>query len=69
MNNHNFSYDVLNVHKQCIKPGDTILHNGNLLTVCKNDITKSAFMGISLFGDNYKCGYQTVKKVINLRRH
>ena len=52
------------VHKSLIQSGDTILHNGKMMTVCKRDITRCSFMGICIFGDSYKSGYQLVKKMI-----
>jgi hypothetical protein len=58
--------ETKDVHISQIKVGDTIIHNGVLTTVCKNNITYSQFMGISLFGYNYKCGNQLVTKVIKL---
>lgn len=58
------NYRVNEVHISCIKSGDTIIHNdGKLTTVCISNIKKDSFMGITLFGDSYKLGYQLVKKV------
>lgn len=56
------------VHKSFIESGDTILHNGQATTVSKKDITRTEFFGISLFGDSYMCGYQTVKR-LKLNNH
>lgn len=44
-----------------IKAGDTILHNGEIATVCNNNIKYDSFIGYSLFGDSYKLN---TKKVI-----
>ena len=44
-----------------IKAGDTILHNGEITTVCNNNIKYDSFLGYSLFGDSYKLN---TKKVI-----
>ena len=58
------NYRVTEVHISCIKSGDTIIHNdGKLTTVCKNNIKRDSFMGITLFGDSYKLGYQLVKRI------
>ena len=47
-----------------IKQGDTIKHNGVLTTVCKKDIKYCSFIGYTIFGDSYKCGYKPVIKII-----
>jgi hypothetical protein len=58
------NYTIQNVHISTIKAGDTIEHNNEIVTVGKSNIKHSEFMGISIFGDCYKLGYQKVKKVI-----
>jgi hypothetical protein len=45
-----------------IKPGDTVIHNGEVKTVCPKDI-KYNNGDITLFGDSYKCGYVSVTLV------
>jgi len=61
-------YGIKEVHKSKIRVGDVILwHDGSLKTVCRENITHSNFMGICLFGDSFRLGYQKVKKVINLK--
>lgn len=56
------------VNKEDIQIGDTILcKDGILRTVCRNNITNVGFMGLCLFGDSYRVGYEKVKKVINLK--
>lgn len=54
---------IQDTHISIIRSGDTVLHNGKVITVCNNDI-KSGFMGITLFGDSYRSGRVPVKKVI-----
>lgn len=49
------------VHISTIKPGDTIIHNGHIVTVCKQNIRYSPLMGKTLWGDSYKLGYKPVK--------
>lgn len=58
------NYTIQNVHISTIKQGDTIEHNNEIVTVGKSNIKNSEFMGITIFGDSYKLGYQKVKKVI-----
>ena len=59
------AYKIKEVHKSDIKPGNTILcSDGNLRTVCKEDIKRNNFTGITIFGDPYKLGYQPVKKAL-----
>lgn len=57
-------YEIVNVHKDTIKVGDTILcEDGLMRTVCRNNIT-SGFCGTCIFGDSYQLGHLPVKKVI-----
>jgi hypothetical protein len=56
------AFTFYEVDKSVIKVGDTILHKGKEMTVSKNDITRSSFMGISIFGDCYHSGYKKVLK-------
>lgn len=51
------------VHISTIKPFDTVFHNGKIRTVCSNDLSRSGFMGLTLFGDSYRLGYALVKKI------
>jgi len=55
---------VTQVNISKISIGDTVLHNNKLMTVGKDDIKKSSFMGITLFGDSYSIGNKLVSKVI-----
>lgn len=52
------------VHISQIRAGDTIMHYGQLTTVCANNIKKGVFCGTSLFGDNYKLETKAVDKVV-----
>ena len=53
------------MHKDDIRVGDIILcKDGEMRTVCRNNIKYDSFMGLSLFGDTYKLGYEKVKRVI-----
>jgi len=55
------------VHISDIKPGDWIVHNGEERTVCEGNIKKDdGFMGRSIFGDCYRCGYRPVLRITYL---
>lgn len=56
--------NTIQVHITSIKPGDTILHDGVIKTVCPSNIKHDAFMGTTLFGDSYMLGTKLVHKVI-----
>lgn len=62
------SYNIKLVYKEDIRIGDIIMCNdGNMRTVCKNNITHDGFMGVCIFGDSYQLGYNKVKKVVDLK--
>lgn len=48
------------IHISFVMPGDTIIHNGEIKTVCKNNIKDGGFCGRTIFGDSYKMGTQQV---------
>ena len=52
------------VHISQIRSGDTIIHEGEMQTVCSKNITYCSFMGISLFGDCYHLGYKLVTRIV-----
>jgi hypothetical protein len=56
-------FTVSNVHISSITAGDTVEHNGKIMTVCQKDIKSDKFFGSLLFGDSYRIGQQPVKKV------
>jgi len=51
------------VHISQIRVGDTIMHNGVMTTISSNNIKRSEFMGISLFGDTYNLGYKLITRI------
>lgn len=51
------------VHIGQIKVGDTIIHHGQLRTVCRRAFGYDSFYGILLWGDSYNSGRTTVQKV------
>lgn len=58
-------YTTMAVHISRIRAGDTIIHNGELRTVCDSNI-KSGFCGITIFGDSYRMATLPVQKVVTL---
>lgn len=61
------NYTKENIHITDVRVGDTVEHNGKFMTVCSNDIETRGFMGTTLFGDSYKCGYQPVVRINIIR--
>ena len=57
---------IQKTHISNINIGDTILHNGEVLTISGNNIKKGGFMGTTLFGDSYNIGYKLVEKIIKI---
>lgn len=53
-------YTKKNIHISTIRSGDTIEHNGRLMTVCGKDIKNDPFMGTTIFGDSYRSGHSPV---------
>jgi len=60
-------YEIINLHISRIAIGDTVMHNGKMFTVGKDDIKSGGFCGITLFGDSYNMGTKPVKKILFLR--
>ncbi|QBX32862.1 hypothetical protein Asfd1_236 [Aeromonas phage Asfd_1] len=56
-------HKIILTHKSDIVAGDTIMHNGHMMTVCKKDITRCEFFGTKIFGDSYVSGRKPVEKV------
>lgn len=57
----------INVNIRDIKAGDTVKHNGEILTVTKQNLSYDSFMGVSLFGDSYCLGRKPVTRVLIYR--
>lgn len=57
-------YTIEHVQISTIQPGDTVMHDGKMKTVCRNNIKHDSFIGVTLFGDCYKMGRKLVQKVI-----
>lgn len=56
-------YTTHTTHISNIRPGDTVVINDQLRTVCASDIKRDGFMGATLFGDSYALGTRPVSKV------
>ena len=58
----NYTIEEINISQ--VRSGDTILHTDGLVrTVSDNNIKRSPFMGVTLFGDSYKLGTLPVKRL------
>ena len=60
---HHDNYDVTEVCINSVSPGDTIIHNNIMKTVCPNNIGRDSLLGKTLWGDSYKSGSVKVKLV------
>lgn len=60
------NYTVREVHKDDIRVGDIIIHEGKHRTVSAGDIKGNSgdFMGTTLFGDSYSLGHKKVQRVM-----
>ena len=53
------------VHKNMIVVGDVIVcPDGRERTICQKDIRRDNVMGITIFGDSYRCGSKLVPIVV-----
>jgi len=50
------------VHISQVKVGDIIERDGKETTVCRHNLKRSEFMGLTLFGDCYALGQRLVKR-------
>lgn len=55
------------VNKECITHGDTILINGEMLTVDKKYIRNSPAYGLSIFGHTFRDNKFKVERVLFLK--
>ena len=52
---------ITHVHKDLIVAGDIIVcPDGRERTLSSVDIRYNSFMGVTIFGDSYNCGYKLV---------
>ncbi len=59
-------YEIKLTHISEIKAGDTVMIDGKMRTVCRNNI-KRDFDGLKLFGDSFRLGSKAVEKVVIFR--
>jgi hypothetical protein len=57
------NYTTTPTHIDRIQPGDTVKHEGELMTVSAANIKRGGFMGSTLFGDSYRLGTKPVELV------
>lgn len=57
------NYTVTKIGKCEVVIGDCIIHNEKMMTVCRGDILRNDFTGITIFGDSYNLGMRAVLKV------
>lgn len=57
------NYTTEPCHIDEIRRGDTVLHNGQLVTVGKENLKRGGFMGTTLMGDSYRSGLDPVIRV------
>ena len=58
-----YCFIVEPVHKDEITAGDTILLDGKLKTVSRNNIRRGGFYGTIIHGESFKLGLEPVKRV------
>lgn len=52
--------EVKHIHISEVVPGMTIFHNGEIKTLCRCNIRRGGFFGVSIWGDSYDGGYKPV---------
>ena len=57
-------FEAVLVHVTDIKHGDTIIENGNLVTVSRNHIKRDHMLGTTIRGNSYHGGRKPVQKAI-----
>lgn len=57
------AYTTTPCHINELRIGDTVLHNGGLITVCRRNLSRGGFMGTTLLGDSYRSGALPVTRV------
>lgn len=59
------SHQTIGVHIGTIQAGDRVEVDGEIRTVRRQDIRRSAFLGVFLFGDDYRSGGDLVRLVVD----
>ena len=52
------------VHISMVSIGDTIEHNGKEITIGRENLDRTEFMGWTINGDSYVLGRKLVKRII-----
>ena len=52
------------VHISKITVGDTVMHNGQMRTVCRRTFNCNDFVGQMMWGDSYNMGKILVERII-----
>lgn len=60
-----YKYRIAPTDRADIRIGDTVIDiDGKMRTVCKSDIKRNNFTGVTIHGHSYKMGLEKVKKII-----
>lgn len=59
-----YAYTTVPCHINALQVGDTVLHKGGLVTVCRRNPKRRGFMGTTLLGDCYRLGALPVTRVV-----
>lgn len=57
-------YDVVETHVSDIKHGDTIIENGELVTISRSYIKRDPLIGTTIRGNSYHGGRKSVLKAV-----
>ena len=57
------NYETEEIHIDRLRVGDTIIHNGEVMTVSGNYLKRNGFMGTTVFGDSYNSGRKLVTRI------
>lgn len=57
-------YEIVETHITDIQHGDTIVENGQFVTLCRNYIKNDPFLGRAIRGDSYNGGRKPVLKAV-----
>ena len=62
-----YTVDEVNIAE--IRPGDTVLREEHLVTVCAHNLKRDPFLGLTLFGATYRLGRAPVQRanIIHVR--
>lgn len=60
--------DTEQVHVALIRPGDSVLFDGKMRTVCPSNIHRDDFMGVTLWGDSFRLGTVPVLRAVMTRQ-